>query len=134
VHDKNGTPIKVGDRVTVEFQVKDTSAAEDYCNVFVETVEPFWPDANRRDSQWINAKQCVLVPAGINDAPRADDPMLRWFAYAHLPEKLRAVSEPFGVLAHRIVDTLPQCAERTVALRKLLEAKDAAVRAALSAE
>lgn len=59
------------------------------------------------------------------------DPMLRWFAYAHLPEKLKAVSAPFGALAQSIVDTLPPCAERTVALRKLLESKDAAVRAAL---
>jgi len=59
------------------------------------------------------------------------DPMLRWFAFAHLPEKLKAVSEPFGDLAQSIVDTLPPCAERTVALRKLLEGKDAAVRAAL---
>jgi hypothetical protein len=59
------------------------------------------------------------------------EPMLRWFAYAHLPEKLRAVSQPFGELAERIVETLPRSAERTVALRKLLESKDAAVRSAL---
>jgi hypothetical protein len=59
------------------------------------------------------------------------EPMLRWFAYAHLPEKLRGVSQPFGELAERIVETLPRSPERTVALRKLLESKDAAVRAAL---
>lgn len=59
------------------------------------------------------------------------DPLLRWFAFAHLPEKLKSVSAPFGALAQSIVDTLPSCAERTVALRKLLESKDAAVRAAL---
>ena len=41
------------------------------------------------------------------------------------------VSKPFGELAQTIVDTLPSNPERTVALRKLLEAKDCAVRALL---
>lgn len=56
---------------------------------------------------------------------------MQFFAYAHLPEKLQAASQPFGELAARIVETLPRNPERTVALRKLLEAKDAAVRALL---
>ena len=56
----------------------------------------------------------------------------QFFAYQHLPEVLRAVSRPFCDLAEIIVDTLPRNPERTVALRKLLEAKDAAVRAALA--
>lgn len=55
--------------------------------------------------------------------------ILQFFAYAHLPPHLQAVSQPFGDLATRIVDTLPRNPERTVALRKLLESKDAAVRA-----
>ncbi len=55
--------------------------------------------------------------------------VLQFFAYAHLPPHLQAVSRPFGELAQKIVDTLPRNPERTVALRKLLEAKDAAVRA-----
>lgn len=59
------------------------------------------------------------------------DRMLQFFAYAHLRDDLKAVSQPFGVLAQRMVDTLPQNPERTVALRKLLEAKDCAVRAFL---
>jgi hypothetical protein len=57
--------------------------------------------------------------------------MLQFFRYEHLPEKLQAVSKPWCDLAHHVVDTLPQSPERTVALRKLLEGKDAAVRAAL---
>lgn len=61
-----------------------------------------------------------------------NEPMLQWFRYDHLPEHLRAQSKPFCDLATAVVDTLPRCAERTVALRKLLEAKDAAVRAALT--
>lgn len=53
----------------------------------------------------------------------------QFFAYDHLPPHLQVVSKPFGELAKQIVDTLPRNPERTVALRKLLEAKDAAVRA-----
>lgn len=59
------------------------------------------------------------------------DRMLQFFAYEHLPPHLQAVSKPFGDLAHQIVETLPQNAERTAGLRKLLEAKDCAVRALL---
>lgn len=59
------------------------------------------------------------------------DPIMQFFAYAHLPEHLQAVSLPFCDLAEAIVRDLPRNPERTVALRKLLEAKDAAVRAKL---
>lgn len=59
------------------------------------------------------------------------DRLLQFFAHAHLPPALQAVSRPFGELAEQIVATLPSNAERTVALRKLLEAKDSAVRAFL---
>lgn len=57
------------------------------------------------------------------------DPILRFFHYAHLPSALQGASKPFCDLARHIVETLPRNAERTVALRKLLEAKDAGVRA-----
>jgi hypothetical protein len=42
---------------------------------------------------------------------------------------LQRVSLPFADLADAIEATIPRNPERTVALRKLLEAKDAAVRA-----
>jgi hypothetical protein len=58
--------------------------------------------------------------------------ILQFFAFAHLPAHLADVSKPFHDLAHSIVDTLPRNPERTIALRKLLEAKDAAVRAKLA--
>lgn len=58
--------------------------------------------------------------------------ILQFFAYEHLPSHLQAVSKPFGELAEQIVLTLPRNPERTVALRKLLEAKDAAVRALIA--
>lgn len=59
------------------------------------------------------------------------DRMMQFFAYSHLPPRLQAISKPFGELAQHIVDTLPMNAERTAGLRKLLEAKDCAVRAHL---
>lgn len=58
----------------------------------------------------------------------AADPILRYFHYAHLPERLKEASAPFCQLALRVARTLPRSAERTVALRKLLESMDAAVR------
>lgn len=60
-----------------------------------------------------------------------ENPILKFFKFDHLPEELRVVSEPFCLLAHAIADDLPDCAEKSVALRKLLEAKDAAVRCKL---
>jgi hypothetical protein len=57
--------------------------------------------------------------------------MLQFFKYEHLQPPLQEVSEPFCVLAERVVAVLPRNPERTVALRKLLEAKDCAVRAFL---
>ena len=75
-------------------------------------------------------------------APPAEH-ILQFFAFEHLPPHLQDVSRPFCQLAHAIVmgdnaseagtvtmgKALPRNPERTVALRKLLEAKDAAVRA-----
>jgi hypothetical protein len=57
--------------------------------------------------------------------------ILKFFAFAHLPEHLRAISEPFSVLAHDLAGKLDG-PELTAGLRKLLEAKDCAVRAALT--
>src|SRR5262249_17365582 len=63
------------------------------------------------------------------DAP--EERMLKWFAYEHLPTHLSWVSKPFGDFAAWIASGIQPGPERTVALRKLLEAKDAAVRAKL---
>jgi hypothetical protein len=57
--------------------------------------------------------------------------VLRFFAFKHLPSPLQEISKPFGELAHQVADRAPDNQETTVALRKLLEAKDAAVRAGL---
>lgn len=55
--------------------------------------------------------------------------LLQFFTYTHLPEHLQKVSKPFAEMAAFISDTLPENPEKTTALRKLLEAKDCAVRA-----
>jgi len=59
------------------------------------------------------------------------EPMLQFFAFKHLPEHLQNTSAAFYSLAQEIVRELPKNPERTTALRKLLEAKDCAVRAVL---
>lgn len=56
---------------------------------------------------------------------------LRWFAFEHLPEELQKVSSPFKELAVRCANRCPNSRQTTFALQKLLEAKDAAVRAYL---
>lgn len=56
---------------------------------------------------------------------------MKYFAYSHLPEKLQLVSKPIGELAEKFDTILPDCPEKEVGLRKLLEAKDCFVRAAL---
>lgn len=57
--------------------------------------------------------------------------MLQFFKSDHLPPALRAASVPYCQLALIVVRTQPRNAERTVGLRKLLEAKDCAVRSVL---
>lgn len=60
-------------------------------------------------------------------------PILKYFRYEHLRPELQTISKPFCLLAEQIATRLSpdNGAETTVALRKLLESKDAAVRAAL---
>ena len=57
------------------------------------------------------------------------DPILKYFAYSHLPPDLQIVSAPFASLAYSMVVFVPRSPERTAGLRKLLEAKDCFVRA-----
>ena len=57
--------------------------------------------------------------------------MLQWFTFAHLPEDLQSISQDCAILANEMAQSLPESAELTTGLRKLLEAKDCFVRAAL---
>lgn len=62
-----------------------------------------------------------------------DEPILQFFTYTHLPLFLQDISRSYAEQAERVMK-LPRNPERTVALRKLLESKDAAVRAAIAKE
>lgn len=70
-------------------------------------------------------------PTGASVETPPPEHITQFFAFGHLPPHLQEVSKPFSELADFIL-TLPRNPERTVALRKLLEAKDAAVRAKLA--
>lgn len=60
--------------------------------------------------------------------------IMRHFRYEHLPENLQQISKPIGELAKKMAEELPDDPEKTAGLRKLLEAKDCLVRAALPPE
>ena len=57
--------------------------------------------------------------------------VLKYFAFDHLPLHLHAVSKPLGILAQQLEASLPDGPEKSAGMRKLLEAKDCFVRAAL---
>lgn len=57
--------------------------------------------------------------------------LLKYFTYAHLPTHLQEVSKPIGELAAEMNAKIPDGAEKTAGMRKLLEAKDCLVRAYL---
>ena len=59
-------------------------------------------------------------------------PILKYFEYKHLPKHLQVISEKFSGLASEMLKELPPShPEFLEGLRKLLEAKDCFVRAAL---
>jgi ferritin-like protein len=58
--------------------------------------------------------------------------ILKLFGYTHLPGHLQEISKPFHDLAREVAARAPNNPETLVALRKLLEAKDCAVRAVLT--
>ena len=60
--------------------------------------------------------------------------ILRHFVWEHLPPHLQVIYQPICELAHRMAETLPEGPEVTAGLRKLLEAKDCLVRAAVPPE
>lgn len=58
--------------------------------------------------------------------------LLKYFKYAHLPKKLQATSKLFHDVAVQLAESpAADALQMTHALQKLLEAKDAAVRASL---
>lgn len=62
----------------------------------------------------------------------AEHDLLQYFVYEHLPPHLQEVSKPFAKLAREMDNLLPSGTQKDVGLQKLIEAKDALVRASLN--
>lgn len=69
-----------------------------------------------------------------NENGKKQSVILQYFAYKHLPEHLQVVSQELYFLAEYFDNTLPSGPEKSAGLRKLLEAKDCFVRAAINTE
>ncbi len=63
-----------------------------------------------------------------------ENSIMQFFKYDRLPRHFRTFSEQFCDLAKWVSEQLPDNEEKTMALRKILEAKDCAVRAVLYKE
>lgn len=59
------------------------------------------------------------------------NPIMKYFEYEHLPPHLQEISKPFGDMAQAFNSSIADGPEKSAGLRKLLEAKDCMVRAAL---
>jgi ferritin len=70
----------------------------------------------------------------ITQRPIHMNRLLRYFKYSHLPVHLQTISKPFSELAEVVASLDGDPAEITAGLRKLLEAKDCAVRSMIPAE
>jgi hypothetical protein len=103
-----------GQRIVVELE---GAAAQNFADEVLEVVEG--PIQHRSPAARLDGRH----PSTVG--------LLRWFSYEHLPPHLGAISQRFHSLAHELVALLPDDPELTVALRKLLEGKDAAVRCAI---
>lgn len=115
--DSDYLPIDLGE----EFVAKHKPEAGGYYVQYADGYKSFSPA-----EAFENGYTPVPTAAG-----GGDDPIVQFFAYWHLPAHLQEVSRVFAHVAYRLLAMVPRNPERTVALRKLLEAKDAAVRARL---
>lgn len=73
----------------------------------------------------------MTTPQALSDRHPATQDIFRFFDYAHLPEQLQLISKPLHDTAFAMIGKIPDGPELTTGLRKLLEAKDCFVRAAL---
>jgi len=76
-------------------------------------------------------KPAVEKPKKLQEVTESQEYLLQFFEYGHLPLHMQDTSKHFHDLAQILVATLPRNPERTMALRRLLEAKDCGVRAKL---
>lgn len=132
MHDKNGKPIKQGDKVIVQGIIEQTNASETWCNVTIGIgKDQENSEYNVHGVVTLNAKQVELIEPILDATEEEKEFLMQFFEYDHLKPHLQSVSKPFGELA-KLIMRLPRNPERTVALRKLLEGKDCAVRALIA--
>jgi hypothetical protein len=62
---------------------------------------------------------------------RTKHPLLQWFTFDHLDAELQVTARRTYNLANRVDRTIPAGPEKDAGMRKLLEAKDCFVRAAI---
>lgn len=121
---KQGEPLNITDgpdKLAADFAAQ---LANSGCSIVSATLT-HWPDTTPIVD---DLKNGMRVARDFTQEWQGE-PILQFFSFAHLPEKMQAVSKPFCHAAYALVATVPRNPERTVALRKLLESKDAAVRA-----
>lgn len=88
------------------------------------------PTCRGEAAEWLSKyDESMILPLGNGE--HKPHPLMRYFAYKHLPTILATVSVSFYNLACKMDEHLPDSDQKKVALQKLLEAKDAAVRSAL---
>ena len=118
--------VKVHDDVTEGRQAADPAFREMLCKAVRERVQ-FCGCEPEED----NKGRGIMNLEGRHPATQHFGPL---FAYDHLPEHLQAVSAPCADLAEELINALPDGPELSAGLRKLLEAKDCFVRAALATD
>lgn len=131
-HDSQGRPVAEGEIVTLKARVGAVSTGEKDCNTTFHVIVPDGVDESYAPSFAGNTRLGTVVD--VLPTPTITPPVahvLQFFKWEHLPSHLQAVSRPFGELA-QVVAAQASNQETTIALRKLLEAKDAAVRAVLA--
>lgn len=113
----------------------DAAQREREYNEWEGKLTPGEPHTRRVSCKHPNTAQIPRVTA-VDIALSVDqptEPLLQFFHHSHLPpnfgHSLATVNMMFKALADQIVATMPRNPERTVALRKLVEAKDCVVRA-----
>ena len=76
-----------------------------------------------------------MTPIDTTDRHPSTQQITRWFDYSHLPEgsAARKASATIAQAAGKMIENLPDSPELVAGLRKLLEAKDCLVRAAIAA-
>lgn len=124
--------------------VEDTVNKSDYCYNITDRswlkyqgsgilpAPQIWEFLNRNSYKFeSNSLERLSHPDRMHLLGKTPNSLLRFFEYQHLPEHLQAISKPIGELAQHMDRQLPESAEKTVGLRKLLEAKDCFVRANL---